>query len=179
MVGVGVGEQALIWIAGRLGLRYTEREAKVFLGLPVAAVVIEPLAQSNAVACGQTCVAMCVNALTGQHLTDQDINARYGFALLEALNDECKSTRYRWLDGGDLSASSWPQVAQTLQAGLPVILGLNGPLFSPSGRGHIITLTALHDDQVSYADPATGTMRTTTPAILLAAPPHPDGKFVF
>ena len=122
---------------------------------------------------------MCVNAFTGQHLTDVDINARYGFALLEALNDECKNTGYTWVDGGNLTPQTWPEISQTLLGGLPVILGLNGPNFSPSGRGHIITLTALQGDQVSFADPATGTLRTTTLAALLAAPPHPDGKFIF
>ncbi|CAM9320197.1 unnamed protein product, partial [Phaeothamnion confervicola] len=140
---------------------------------------IQPLAQSNALSCGQTCVAMCVNAITGQHLTDRNIDAKYGFALLTALNDECKNSSYTWMDGGDLSDATWPTVARALQQNLPIILGLNGPTFSPSGRGHIITLTALHDQQVSYADPATGTLRTTTIATLQAAPPHPDGKFIF
>lgn len=171
--------QLIAWIAGQLGLRYTDHSAdgKLFLGLPLATPKIVPLQQSNAVACGQTCVAMCVNAFTGQHLTDVDINARYGFSLLQALNDECKTSDYTWIDGGNLTVDTWPEISGALQSGLPVILGLNGPEFSPSGRGHIIT--ALQGDQVSFADPATGTTRTTTKASLLAAPPHPDGKFIF
>ena len=122
---------------------------------------------------------MAINALTGQHLTDIDIQERYGYALLQALNQECTGSGYRWQDLGDLTRDNWPQVARVLQQSLPVIIGLNGPEFSPSGRGHIITLTAFHQDHISYADPATATVATTTLESLLSAPPHPDGKFIF
>lgn len=176
--------QLIAWIAQQLGLRYREQmdNHKLYLGLPAslnAPVVLQPLRQSNASSCGQTSVAMAINALTGQHLTDMDIQHRYGFALLQALNQECQGSGYRWLDLGDLTRDNWPQVARVLEQSLPVIIGLNGPEFSPSGRGHIITLTAIDQNHINYADPATGTMATTTLESLLSAPPHPDGKFIF
>lgn len=168
--------QLVAWLAQRLGLRHREQpeNGKVFLGLPlVQQLNIVPLRQSNDVSCGQTCVAMCINALTGKHLTDLDIGERYGFHLLSALDAECPD--HRWVDGGDLDSHTWPIVA----GHLPVILGLNGPLFSPSGRGHIITLTAIEADQVTFADPAIGKFRTVALADIMAAPAHPDGKFFF
>ena len=173
--------QLTAWVAGQLGLRYSEHldQHKLFLGLPHpdTPLKLQPLLQSNALSCGQTSVAMAVNALTGKHLTDLDIQNRYGFSLLQALNQECPG--YRWLDGGNLIPANWLQVERILQQSLPVILGLNGPPFSPSGRGHIITLIALHNDQLTYADPATGTLRTATVEQVLSATPHPDGKFIF
>ena len=84
-----------------------------------------------------------------------------------------------WVDGGNFSATTSPKVVLLLKEHLPVIIGLNGPFFSPSGRGHIITLVAIEHDQITYADPATGTLRTTDPTTILLAPPHPDGKFLF
>lgn len=165
----------LAWLARRLRLRHSEKNGKVFLAMPfpVKTTNVVPLRQSNEFSCGQTSVAMAINALTARHLTDVDVDQRYGFALLAALNAECPD--HRWVDGGDLDSFTWP----ILETHLPVILGVNGPEFSPSGRGHIITLTTITANQVTFADPATGTFRTTTREALLAAPAHPDGKFFF
>ena len=60
-----------------------------------------------------------------------------------------------------------------------MIMGLNGPEFSPSGRGHIVTLLSIEGDQVRYADPADGTIKTTTKQAIQNAPGHPQGKFFF
>ena len=65
------------------------------------------------------------------------------------------------------------------QEGLPVMIALNGPEFSASGRGHIVTITKTEGDKVTYADPADGTMKTTTKYAMETAPSHPDGNFVF
>lgn len=140
---------------------------------------VRPLAQSNGVSCGQTSVAMCVNSLTGKKLTDQDIHAKYGFGLLSALNGESRGSGYTWSDAGDLSAKSWPTLEKKLnQEKTPVMIGLNGQ-FSPSGRGHIVTLLSIEGEKVTYADPADGKIKTTTKQAIEKAPPHPDGKFLF
>lgn len=140
---------------------------------------VKPLRQSNGSSCGQTSVAMCVNALTGKKLTDKDINGRYGFGLLSALNAESRSAGYKWTDGGNFSAKNWPSLERRLnQEKTPVMIGLNGQ-FSPSGRGHIVTLLSVDGDKVTYADPANGKVKTTTKKAIEQAPPHPDGKFFF
>lgn len=141
---------------------------------------VAPLAQNNGVSCGQTSVAMAVNALTGQHLTDNDINSKYGFELLNGLNAETKAAGYQWKDGGDLSATSWDLIDHKVNnEKTPVIVALNGPEFSPSGHGHIVTIVKTEGDTVTFADPATGTLRTTTKQNMNNAPSHPDGNFVF
>lgn len=141
---------------------------------------LQPLAQNTPVSCGQTSVAMAVNALTGQNLTDHDINSRYGFELLNGLNAECNKAGYTWKDGGDLNASSWELIDHKVnKEKTPVIVALNGPEFSPSGRGHIVTIVKTEGDTVTFADPATGALRTTTKEAMNTAPQHPDGNFVF
>ena len=140
---------------------------------------VKPLRQSNGSSCGQTSVAMCVNSLTGKKLTDKDINSKYGFSLLGALNAESRSSGYKWTDGGNFSAKNWPSLEKRLnQEKTPVMIGLNGQ-FSPSGRGHIVTLLSVNGDKVTYADPANGQIKTTTKKAIEQAPPHPDGKFFF
>lgn len=137
-------------------------------------------AQNNSVSCGQTSVAMCINALTGQNLKDYDIDNKYGFQLMDALNGECKSVGVNWSDAGNISADKWPLIEQkVMQEGTPVIVALNGPEFSVSGRGHIVTIVKVEGDKVTFADPATGTTRTTTKQAMNSAPSHPDGNFVF
>ncbi|MCR4784245.1 MAG: C39 family peptidase [bacterium] len=141
---------------------------------------VKPLAQNNSVSCGQTSVAMAVNALTGQNLTDNDINSKYGFELLNALNSECNQAGYSWKDAGDLNSGSWELIDHKVnQEKTPVIVALNGPEFSPSGRGHIVTIVKTEGDTVTIADPATGALRTTTKQAMNNAPQHPDGNFVF
>jgi hypothetical protein len=123
---------------------------------------------------------MAVNALTGKSLTDRDINRKYGFSLLQALNGESKSQGYSWRDGGNFKRQSWPLLEKKLNGDkTPVLMGLNGPNFSRSGRGHIVTLLSVEGDKVRYADPADGKIKVTTKRAIETAPPHPDGKFMF
>ena len=141
---------------------------------------VKPLAQSNSVSCGQTSVAMAVNSLTGKSLNDQDINKRYGFGLLSALNGESRGSGYSWRDGGNFDAGKWGLLEKKLnKEKTPVLIGLNGPKFSPSGRGHIVTLLSVDGNSVKYADPADGRIKTTTRQAIERAPSHPDGKFIF
>ncbi len=152
----------------------------VFPSASSAASMVKPLAQNNGISCGQTSVAMCINSLTGKSLTDSDINEKYGFGLLEALNKESASANVTWRDGGVINKNCWALLEQKVNnEGIPAIVGLNGPEFSPSGRGHIVTITKIEGDTVHYADPATGTMKTTTKNAMNNAPSHPDGNFIF
>ena len=155
-------------------------DASAFGAARTGSMNVQPLAQHNGVSCGQTSVAMAVNSLTGKNLTDDDINAKYGFGLLNGLNAESAEAGYTWKDGGDLSASSWDLIDHKVnQEKTPVIVALNGPEFSPSGRGHIVTIVKTEGNTVTFADPATGTLRTTTKENMNNAPSHPDGNFVF
>lgn len=141
---------------------------------------VKPLAQSNGVSCGQTSVAMCLNSLTGGNLTDMDIDSNYGFQLLEALKNESRPAGYDWSDAGNISADSWSMIDRKVnQEKLPVIVALNGPEFSPSGRGHIVTIVKTDGDSVTYADPADGKIKTTKKSNMNNAPSHPDGNFLF
>lgn len=139
---------------------------------------VQPIVQSNSVSCGQTSVAMAVNSLTGKHLTDRDINRKHGFGLLKALNSESRGSGYKWRDAGNFQAKNWPTLEKKLNGEkTPVIIGLNGPNFSRSGRGHIITLLSVEGNKVKYADPADGKIKYTTKQAIQSAPPHPNGKF--
>lgn len=141
---------------------------------------VRPQAQSNDVSCGQTSVAMAVNALTGKKLTDKQINARYGFSLLAGLRSESKGSGYTWNDHGDFSKSKWPLLEKKLnKERTPVLIGLNGPNFSRTGRGHIVTLLSIEGNKVRYADPADGTIKTTTKQAIENAGRHPDGNFLY
>lgn len=141
---------------------------------------IKPLQQSNGISCGQTSVAMCINYLTGKKLTDKDINAKFGLGLLSALRQESRGSGYDWFDNGNFSKQSWPAMERRLnQEKTPIVIGLSGPRFSPSGSGHIVTLMAINGDNVTYADPADGLIKTTTKQAIEKAPAHPDGKFMF
>lgn len=147
---------------------------------PSGARDVQPLAQSNGVSCGQTSVAMCINSLTGKSLTDMDIDQKYGFGLLNALQAESSTSGFDWRDNGNLNADSWALIDQKVnQEKLPVIVALNGPEFSPSGRGHIVTIVKTEGDTVTYADPADGTLKTTSKYNMQTAPSHPDGNFIF
>lgn len=141
---------------------------------------VRPLRQSNGVSCGQTSVAMSINYLTGKKLTDMDINAKFGLGLLSALKEESRGSGYDWFDNGNFSKNSWPAMERRLnQEKTPIVIGLNGPHFSPSGKGHIVTLISINGDKVTYADPADGTIKTTTKRAIENAPAHPDGKFMY
>lgn len=137
---------------------------------------IKPLKQNNAISCGQTSVAMAVNAINDTDaFSDKTINKKYGFNLFEALTSETKN-KITWRDE-NFSGANWPQYEKRVKQA-PLIMGLGGQ-FSPSGRGHIITVTGIDGDKVTYIDPADGRTKTTTKRTIENAKPHPDGKFVF
>lgn len=141
---------------------------------------VTPLAQNTGDSCGQTSVAMSINALTGKNLNDNDINAKYGYELLNALKSETAEAGYTWKDGGEINSNCWELIDHKVNnEKTPVVVALNGPEFSPSGRGHIVTITKTDGDKVTFADPATGTVRTTTKQNMNAAPSHPQGNFIF
>lgn len=141
---------------------------------------VTPLAQNTSDSCGQTSVAMSINALTGKNMNDNDVNAKYGYELLHALRSETASAGYTWNDGGEISPKCWDLIDHKVnQEKTPVIVALNGPEFSPSGHGHIVTIIKTDGDKVTFADPATGTVRTTTKQNMNNAPSHPQGNFIF
>jgi hypothetical protein len=140
---------------------------------------VNPQRQNYGDSCGQSSVAMAVNSLTGKNLTDHDIRRKHGYSLLGALNQESRGSGYKWADS-DFSRSKWPLLEKKLnEEKTPVLIGLNGPQFSPSGRGHIVTLMSIDGDKVRYADPADGKIKVTTRQAIESAKPHPDGKFLF
>ncbi len=156
------------------------RELNPLGGSLSSAKDIVPLAQNNSISCGQTSVAMCINALTDKDWIDSDVNQKYGFELLNALNGETEQAGFEWRDGGEIEAGAWSLIDHKVnKEKLPVIVGLNGPEFSPSGRGHIVTILKTEGDTVTYADPADGTVKTTTKQAMNTAPLHPDGNFIF
>lgn len=141
---------------------------------------VTPLAQNTSDSCGQTSVAMSINALTGKNLNDNDINAKYGYELLRALKEETADAGYTWKDGGEIRPDCWELLEHKVNnEKTPVVVALNGPEFSASGRGHIVTITKIEGDKVTFADPATGTTRTTTKQNMNNAPSHPQGNFIF
>jgi len=141
---------------------------------------VQPQAQSNSVSCGQTSVAMSINALTGKNLRDVDVDSKYGFELLRALKEETSEAGYTWKDAGEINANCWEAIDHKVNnEKTPVIVALNGPEFSPSGAGHIVTIIKTDGDKVTFADPATGTVRTTTKHNMNTAPSHPQGNFIF
>lgn len=136
---------------------------------------LTPKLQHDGDNCGKTAVAMAVNAVTGKNLEDWDLPAE-GCSLLGELNARSADAGVTWVDK-DLSAANWHHLEQSLQQGVPVVVGLNGE-FSASGYGHIVTIVGVEGETVSYADPATGTIRETTREAILNCPPHTDGKFM-
>ena len=148
--------------------------------VPPVHTAVVPLAQNKINSEGQTCVAMCLNALTGSEFTDKDIDQHYGFRLLEALQKESREAGYTWRDAGNLSSDSWKLIDKKVnEENLPVIVALNGPEFSPSGQGQIVTIVHTTLDTVTYADPADGQLKTTQKQNMVDAPSHPDGNFIF
>lgn len=141
---------------------------------------VTPLAQQTSGSQGQACVAMAVNFLTGKKLDENDINAKYGYELLRALRQECAEVGYDWKDGGEVGPDCWELIEHKVQnEQSPVLLALNGPEFSPSGRGHIVLVSKVEGEKVTFADPATGTFRSSTRGQINAAPQHPQGNFIF
>lgn len=180
-------------VGRRLGLPYRvdQGQRKCYLGkgpggpntdkpqeLPLAERIRPWLfPQTTSKSCGQASVAYCLSVLTGEKWRDTDVAARYGYSLLLALESECPG--YEWRDVGNFTRSLWAEIEKSLKAGLPVIMGLNGPEFSPSGYGHIVVLVGVEGSKVVLADPATGKLRSVTYQLIQDCPPHTDGKFVF
>jgi len=141
---------------------------------------VTPIAQHTGDSEGQASVAMAINCLTGKNLDDNDIQDKYGYELLRALREECAPAGLNWADGGEIGPEKWELVEHKVRnEHTPVVLALNGPEFSVSGRGHIVLLCGVDGDKVTFADPATGTLRTTTRQNINHAPQHPQGNFIF
>jgi hypothetical protein len=140
---------------------------------------VQPIRQRYGNSCGQASVAMAINSVTGSKLTDKDIRKKYGFGLIGALNAECGPAGVHWKHDGNLNKTKWPDIEKAVGQGLPVIVALNGPEFSPSGRGHIVTIVDVKGDKVTYADPATGEIKSTTKDHMNKAKHHPHGNFIF
>lgn len=167
-------------LRARIGENPVEKSASAAIVASGGVDNIQPLCQNNSISCGQTSVAMTINCLTGKNFIDSDIDKKYGFNLLTALNSETKDAGITWRDWGVISPSAWSLIEQKVNnEKIPVIVGLNGPEFSPSGRGHIVTITKVEGDTVHFADPTTGTIRTTTKERMNNATSHPDGNFIF
>lgn len=136
---------------------------------------VVPFAQGDYDNCGRTSVAMAVNAITGSNLTDWDIQE--GGSLLGELNKFTADSGYQWTDA-NLNADNWSFIEQSVKDGAPVVVGLNGPEFSPSGHGHIVTIVGIEGDKVFFADPAIGEIRETTRMNMLNAEQYPQGNFI-
>lgn len=135
-----------------------------------------PLSQNNRVSCGQTSVAVTVNALTGKHLIDGDINRKYGFGLHGALEGE---TGMSWNCNTFNGNNSWSKIENSLKNGVPVIIGLGGPPFTRGRIGHIVTITKVAGNDVYYADSNGGVTRKTTKQAIEQDKGHSQGKFLF
>lgn len=138
---------------------------------------LTPIKQHTDIGCGQASAAAAINSLENKKMTSQEFEQKYGFNLLSGLNQE--SEMHSWRDAGDFAPTMWDEIEKKSKQGIPTIIGLNGPEFSPSGRGHIVAIDRVEGDTVSYMDPADGSKRTTTRKAVEQAPAHPDGKFVF
>lgn len=134
-------------------------------------------AQHKSKSCGQTCVAMVVTAFGGKVVDDYWVDGNYGFGLLNCLNNNTGDLN--WGDAGDFKPAMWNDIYASLKNGHPVIIGLNGPEFSPSGYGHILLIVAMDGDKVTLADPNGGYWRVETKKTIESCPPHTEGKFVF
>ena len=139
---------------------------------------VVPEKQPDGSACGQTSVAMTLRYLTGKPWTASQVANKYGYGLRDALQQETSGLGLSWKDR-NFSPKLWGTIEEKLKLGRPVIMGLNGPDFSPSGRGHIVTLTGIQGDTVTFLDPASGKQRQLPRSAFENAPGHPQGKFVF
>lgn len=95
---------------------------------------------------GQARVAVALNRISDRYLTDKDIDAHYGFRLLEALRKESPEN-VTWRDAGDLGEETWLQIQATLQEEkLPVVVAY-ARKDEPSG--YIITLLKVEEEIVT------------------------------
>jgi hypothetical protein len=146
-------------------------------------IEMSPLTQHTGWTCGYTSVAMVANAVTGKKLSDNQLINKYGHTgyLPSMLNDLCKDasdpSMRKWDVGGELHGDKdWAQIEKKVHDKKPVIIGLNRP-FSHTGHGHIVVITKISGNDVTYADPADGQVKHTTKQAMLAAEAHPQGKF--
>lgn len=136
-------------------------------------------AQHYSDSCGQCCAAMLITDLSSpaKSVDDYWVRARYGFNLLGALNTNTGGNH--WIDAGNFSSSMWDSIYNSIKNGKAVMIGLNGPAFSPSGYGHILLIVAIDGNNVVLADPNGGHWRTESKQTIENCPPHSEGKFVF
>lgn len=137
---------------------------------------VKILAQNYPKSCGQTSVAMCINSLTGKSLTDSYIDQHFGYDLAGALNSETNMSGWT---SPDFVPGKWDEIQRQLVRGIPVVFGVNGPNWSPSGYGHIILICEIDGSKIKVADPNGGVWRSTTKNELESCPPHHDGRFWF
>ncbi|MBT9581948.1 hypothetical protein IV102_01280 [bacterium] len=138
---------------------------------------MQPQRQHARLASGQASVAMALTHLTGQRWTGQQVSDAYGGNLLAALEEQTRHLRLNWNDV-DFSSPSWAIMEKQLGRGRPVLMGLNGPVFSPTADGHVVTLLGIQGELVHFADPASGKVCCQPKREFERAPGHPIGKFV-
>lgn len=139
---------------------------------------LEAPPQPHRNACGQSAVAATLSFLTGKKWTATGVARRYGYHLFAALQRETRGLGLHWKDR-DFTPRLWAVMEAKVRRGRPVLMGLNGPTFSPSGRGHIVALVGFHGDLVHYWDPACGKIRCLPKSEFERASGHPQGKFVW
>ena len=108
-----------------------------------------------------------------------DVDSEYGYRLLDALEIESRPFGIDWYDAGNIGPEMYAKIQEALEQNLPVVVAVNGPLFSPLGRGSIVTIVGLDSKTVRYADPADGKIKEHSWQKFLDAPQHPDGNFGF
>ena len=140
-------------------------------------VKVKPQYQHSGDSCGRTACAMAIVALTGKPFTDESFGAKYGPALLLGLQRECPG--WEWWDQGDVGPDQWDDLEACLRAGGVAVAAGNGPHFSKSGRGHIVTIVNMSGSTITFADPAIGAFRSVTKEQWETAARHPQGNFLF
>lgn len=187
-------------IASRLGLaiRIDYETGKLYLGRgrghqletdkpgPVVRSVnlkgrVKILAQQAGDTCGVCSCAMAVNTITGTNYNDLTWDARhrnkYGVDLFSSLQQDCP--KHNWKDVGRPRPEVWQEVLNSLAAGCPAVCGVNGPDFSPSGRGHIVCIIGVTTTTVIFADPNGGELRELARERFEQAQEYPQGNFIF
>lgn len=162
---------------GRTGLELSVPPPSVTtedLGPPLKSLNLQKVVRSKSLHSGQASVCYATQRITGQTISIQEVYGKYGFCLLDALNDLCKHTPYRWRDGGDLSEKSWPLLEEAVaRRHLPVLFALG------SNQPRIVVITDIRGDWVTVADPTKATKCRWSRRQLLEKPYHGDGPFLF
>lgn len=140
--------------------------------------------QTTDSSCGLSSAATARSIITGKLLRDYDMPTYGGqLSLFAALPG--------WSDP-DFSSSYWPNIEKSINAGYPVVIGLNGLPFSSTGRGHIVLIVGIEGDTVFYHDPngnAAGNGASpsgldvnvfkASKSLFNSQHGHPQGKFLF